>query len=115
MKTKRSHRRTRHLKRLQLQKLDRQIKARINRSYIAAMETWGATRCPDCGIQVRPHWLVYPGEGQIIEDGKVIGFITMGVLPPCDRAKECKGETPNWEIKASDRYCRKVARGEVKL
>ncbi len=113
---KRQHRRNRYRIKAKLRHLDELASARIKRNYMASSTTWGASRCPDCGIQVRPHWFYYPGEGRIVDkDGKVVGFISMGVAPPCERAKACKGENPDWEMKSADRYERRLRKGLVKL
>lgn len=39
----------------------------------------------------------------------------MGVTPPCERAKACKGENPDWEMKAADRFVRRLKKGLVKI
>lgn len=100
---KRVRHRNRWRRREELRALDAIALKRIQKSYIASSSTWGGSRCPDCGIQVRPCLLVYPGCGLWTANGKVMGHITMGVLPPCDYLKGCKGEAPDWEVKASNR------------
>lgn len=63
----------------------------------------GGTRCPDCGIQVRPHKLIPGGDRRIPN-----GFLTVGVQPNCAEIKGCKGETPDWQDKAADLYEKKM-------
>ncbi len=58
---KRSNRRNkREARRLfweKMNELDKEAYRLINRSFNASAETWGGTRCPGCGIPVRPSWV----------------------------------------------------------
>jgi hypothetical protein len=113
---KRSKRRNRWRLKAKLRELDQLSLNRIKQSYMASATTWGGTRCPDCGIQVRPHWLTYHGGSTLVdEEGRWAGHISTTVIPPCDHTSECKGYNPDWEMKSSERFERKLARGEVKL
>ena len=61
--SKRSRRRNRWRKKLELRILDEIALKAIHKSYMFSACTWGGTRCPDCGVAVRPHWLAdYSGE-----------------------------------------------------
>ena len=81
---KRSKRRNRWRLKAHLKRLDTIALARINASYSAATQTWGGTRCPGCGIGVRPHWVVPWSR-------RVGGGIMHGQTTACDRVR-CPGE-----------------------
>jgi len=101
--SKRQRRRDRPRQKAHLRWLDSVAKERIESSYLACAETWGATRCPDCGIGVRAHWLGYTGH---IRMGNAI--LSVGVMPPCEKVgKACRGEW-DWEPKA----CQRIERRE---
>lgn len=57
-KSIRKHRRDRHLKRQELRRLDELAEERIRTSFLLSLSSWGGTRCPDCGTQIRPHQLI---------------------------------------------------------
>ena len=58
MPSKRHRRRNRHRQVQALRRADERAMERIDQSPMLSMDTWGGTRCPDCGCQIRPHWLV---------------------------------------------------------
>lgn len=102
MNTIRARRRNRWRIKAELQRKDKESSAQINRSYMWSADTWGGTRCPGCGVAVRPHWLVdytfsLPG----------MHFDGHGI--DCSKVGNCKGEC-DWMGKASDRAEKKLMR-----
>lgn len=96
----RQKRRKRWLVKKHLRELDQKSLNAINKSYMWYMDIWGGTRCPKCGLGVRPHWLTNLS-GRIPK-----GYITaFGVN--CQMVKNCIGEKPDWELKAIEKYVKK--------
>jgi hypothetical protein len=57
--SKRPNRRAnRRARREYLDNLDAIALRQIRASYVANIESWGGTRCPGCGISVRPSWIM---------------------------------------------------------
>lgn len=99
MNSIRGYRRNRWRKKARLQRLDKLALGRIHSSYMWSADTWGGTRCPDCGVAVRPRWLVdYTSSGP--------GFHLDGHGIDCSKVGNCKGPC-DWEDKASERACKK--------
>lgn len=92
--TKRPKRRARRrAKREYWNYLDRLAQAKIDRSYIASAESWGGTRCPGCGISVRPSWIVpyHANLGGIIISGQTLACQGIG-----KSQVKCPGERDWW-------------------
>jgi hypothetical protein len=90
---KRQIRRNRHQAKQRLRELDAVAKKQIHRSYNLFMDSWGGTRCPGCGINIRPHQLLdtdFSGTG-VDERGKLTVHIS-GYLLPCENVTKCPGE-----------------------
>lgn len=83
-----------------MSRLDKIAQAKIDRSFMSSMATWGGTRCSGCGIQVRPAHLTDKrlrqplGHAWIVGDGKVVGTATFSPTA-CDWIS-CPGEVDNW-------------------
>ena len=88
--SKRKSRRQRYLARTRLRALDAKVLQAIRGNIMWSMSTWSGTRCPGCGIPVRPHWLT-DNSGELIMSGQVVGFID-GFGAACDYVKNCPGE-----------------------
>lgn len=102
MDTIRSRRRNRWRSKAELQRRDREVLKRIHRNYLWSMDTWGGTRCADCGVAVRPHWLCnYTASGP--------GFHIDGHGIDCSKVGNCKGPC-DWMGKAADRVEKKLAK-----
>jgi len=91
--SKRKRRRRRWKVKQNLKALDEKALSAIRKSYMWYMDSWGGTRCPYCGLAVRPHWLT--NLSGFTDYGHVTAF---GV--DCSLVKNCKGDKPNWEVKA---------------
>ena len=98
--SKRKYRRNRWRLKKHLQELDEKALNAIKRSYMWYMDTWGGTRCPNCGLAVRPHWLT--NLSGHLKDGYITAF---GV--DCSFVKNCKGDKPDWEAKAIEKCLKK--------
>lgn len=93
---KRQKRRHRHALKQQLRRLDEIAKKRIHQNYNLFFASWGGTRCPGCGITIRPHKLIgCDFSGCFTVDGKTTGHIS-GFTYPCNKVKKCPGER-DWE------------------
>ena len=90
---KRQIRRNRHQRKQRLRALDAIAKKQIHRSYNLFMASWGGTRCPGCGINIRPRQLLNADfSGTLVdEQGKWAGHIS-GYSLPCKNVKKCPGE-----------------------
>jgi hypothetical protein len=100
MISKRSYRRNRYKIKSYLRYLDSVILQESNNNFSFAANTWSATRCPDCGLKVRPALLGY-FEGVMYEDETYSKFA--GHIHGCDRAcdsiyfkSKCPGINDNW-------------------
>lgn len=93
---KRQIRRNRHQRKQRLRELDGIAKKQIHRSYNLFMASWGGTRCPGCGINIRPRQLLNADfSGTLVDEyGNWTGHIS-GYLLPCKKVKKCPGER-NW-------------------
>ena len=80
----RVRRRNRWRERIRLNKLDAIASEKLKHNYVASQSSWGGTRCPDCGYNVRPHWVA----------PTVTVFSTFRVHEqemPCQKIKRCPG------------------------
>lgn len=79
---KRQRRRKRHLLKEELRVLDNYVLNKLKHNYTLSMSSWGGTKCPGCGINIRPAYLAdidYSGSiYEKIEDGRyrVTGHIS---------------------------------------
>lgn len=80
-------------KRYQLRKLDSIALKQIRNSYNLCANSWGGTRCPGCGINIRPYQLLGTDfSGTLVDEhGNWTGHIS-GYLLPCKKVKKCPGE-----------------------
>jgi hypothetical protein len=102
--SKRANRRNRWRKKLELRTLDELALKSIRKSYMFSACTWGGTRCPDCGVAVRPHWLAdYSGRIVNTETGQVTGHFS-GFGIDCSKVGNCKNREYDWETKACAKY-----------
>ena len=85
----RNRRRNRWRKAAHLRSLDKAASDRICRNMLWAMSTWGGTRCPDCGIAVRPNWLA--NLSGPVQNGWITAF-----APACGYVKKCPGRR-SWQ------------------
>lgn len=92
---KRQKRRTRYIERKRLQELDAIALQKIQASFGWSMDTWGGSRCPGCGLGVRPHWLENLSHSWYSDDGKFQGHIT-AYRTACHKIKNCPGKR-DWE------------------
>ena len=94
---KRQKYRNRHQQKQRLRELDAIAKIRIHRNYNLSQTSWGGTRCPGCGITIRPCLLIDADlSGTLVnEKGKWVGHISAYRLP-CKKVKKCPGER-DWE------------------
>ena len=90
---KRQKRRKRYQLKQRLRELDSIAKKQIYRSYNLFMASWGGTRCPGCGIDIRPYQLLGADfSGTLVdEQGRWAGHIS-GHFLPCKKVKKCPGE-----------------------
>ena len=91
---KRQKRRNRrHQIKQRLRELDAIASKQIHRSFNLSMDSWGGTRCPGCGINIRPHQLLDADfSGTLVDEhGRWAGHIS-GHSLPCDKVKKCPGE-----------------------
>ena len=90
---KRQKRRNRHKVKNLLRRLDLIAKRQIYKSYILSAASWGGTRCPGCGMTIRPYYLLDADFSTTLVDehGKWAGHIS-GYSLPCDKVKKCPGE-----------------------
>jgi hypothetical protein len=93
---KRQKRRKRYQLKQRLRELDSIAKNQIYRNYNLFMASWGGTRCPGCGIDIRPYQLLGADfSGTLVDEyGNWTGHIS-GYLLPCKKVKKCPGER-NW-------------------
>jgi hypothetical protein len=100
----RGKRRNRYLKKILLNRLDRYVLARIDKSYMWSSCSWGGSRCPGCGKKIRPHLLMnysncYWTKG---DDGKIHPAWLTAYGYACDSIffkGKCPGINENWEDK----------------
>jgi hypothetical protein len=67
---------------------------KIGKNILWSMATWNGSRCPGCGIKVRPHWLVN-------YSGSFLGGWMTAFGSACRRTK-CPGENPDWETQIKE-------------
>ena len=88
---KRKTRRQRHFVKAVLRALDKKAEEVIRGRMLWSMATWGGRKCPDCGLRVRPHWLIEKDYcGPLTIDNKVVGRID-AFGAPCEYVKNCQG------------------------
>lgn len=94
---KRQKRRNRHQVKQRRRILDKIAQKQICRSYNLSAASWGGTRCPGCGINIRPYQLLDADFSSTLVDehGKWAGHIS-GYSLPCDNVKKCPGERDWW-------------------
>lgn len=94
---KRQKRRNRHHLKQELRKLDAIALKQIRNSYNLSSSSWGGTRCPGCGISIRPCQLLNADFSRTLVDqhGKWVGHIS-GHFLPCKKVKSCPGEK-DWQ------------------
>lgn len=94
----RQRRRDRHRQAQALRQADERAAQQIKKSFLVSSSSWGGTRCPDCGAQIRPHQLV-DTSGRIGD-----GFWQDGCYArhpgPCN-------PDPDWEDRAIARAARR--------
>lgn len=90
---KRAKRRKRHFIKQKLRELDTIAQQQIYKSYNLCMDSWGGSRCPGCGQNIRPYMLLDCDFSSTLvdENGKWAGHIS-GCSLPCDRVKRCPRE-----------------------
>lgn len=96
-KSIRKHRRDRYLKRQELRRLDELAEKKIRASFLLSLSSWGGTRCPDCGTQIRPHQLI-----------DISGHLGGAIIDGChaNHPGPCI-EDIDWQDKACDRVSRR--------
>jgi hypothetical protein len=90
---KRSKRRNRHQLKQQLRELDAIASKQIHNSYNLSSASWGGSRCPGCGIGIRPCQLLNADFSRTLVDehSRWVGHIS-GHFLPCKKVKRCPGE-----------------------
>lgn len=95
MISKRKLRRNGYKRKKMLQELDQVVLKRIKKSYNFSISTWGGTRCPGCGMHVRPAYLDnYDAHFYDPETKKWCGHMH-GVINACESKyfkSKCPGE-----------------------
>lgn len=78
--------------------------AKIQRSMLWSMETWGGDRCAGCGLKVKPRCQIDMGGWFENEQGQRTGvFHAFGNA--CNSSLffgKCPGENPNWMMEQSE-------------